>query len=110
MTTLINDFSKEVKLIPTKGLTKNLINGYGIFDGEKYFPDNGSQNYLIFQPVCKHVSNIYWYWQKFAWKSSESSEESIRTLFRSVNGLVTKLTFIYNRGIGTKFIWNNMEM
>ena len=32
----------------TKGLTKDLINGYGILNGAKYFPSGILQNYLIF--------------------------------------------------------------
>ena len=34
---LFNGLLEKVKLISTKGLTKYLINGYGILNGAKYF-------------------------------------------------------------------------
>ena len=42
-TKLINDLTRVAKLIPIKGLTKDLINNW------KYFSSDGSQNYLVFQ-------------------------------------------------------------
>ena len=42
-TKLINDLTRVAKLIPIKGLTKDLINSW------KYFSSDGSQNYLVFQ-------------------------------------------------------------
>ena len=38
---LINDLTREVKLISTKGLTKSFINKYSILSGVKYFVENG---------------------------------------------------------------------
>ena len=40
------------------GLTKGLINGYDIFNGEKYFLDDGSQNYLIFEPNQRYFQTF----------------------------------------------------
>ena len=37
-----NKWVKEVKLISTKVLKKDLINGYRILNGTKYFPEDGS--------------------------------------------------------------------
>ena len=34
---LLSGLLEKVKLISTKGLTKDLINGYGILNGAKYF-------------------------------------------------------------------------
>ena len=42
-TKLINDLTRVAKLIPIKGLTKDLINSW------KYFSSDASQNYLVFQ-------------------------------------------------------------
>ena len=50
----LNDLSGETKLITTKGLTKNLINGHKIANRAKYFIEDGSQNYLIFQPLIRY--------------------------------------------------------
>ena len=41
-TKLTNDLSKEVKLISSKKLTKYLVNRYSIFNGAKYFNEDGS--------------------------------------------------------------------
>ena len=41
-TKLTNDLSKEVKLISSKQLTKYLVNRYSIFNGAKYFNEDGS--------------------------------------------------------------------
>ena len=38
-TKLLNDLSEKVKLISPKGLTKDLINGYSILSGTKYFSE-----------------------------------------------------------------------
>ena len=35
----------------TKGLTKDLINGYKILNGAKYFSSGIFQNYLVFIPA-----------------------------------------------------------
>ena len=37
----------EVKLISTKGLRKDLINGYSVFSGAKYFIEVWSQNFVF---------------------------------------------------------------
>ena len=57
-TKLINDLSGEVKLIPTKGLTKDMRNVYGILNCAKCFVDNGSQNCLAFQPVFQYFQTF----------------------------------------------------
>ena len=41
----LDNISKKVELIPGKGLTKYLIRKYSIFNGGKYFGENGLQNY-----------------------------------------------------------------
>ena len=46
----LNDLSGKTKLISTKRLRKNSINVH-IVNGVKYFIEDGSQIYLIFQPV-----------------------------------------------------------
>ena len=47
-TKLLNDLLGEVKLISTKGLTKDLINGYSIHNDARCFVEDESENYLVF--------------------------------------------------------------
>ena len=42
---------KKKKSISTKGLAKDLVNGYKIFNGSKCFSLAIFQNYLVFIPV-----------------------------------------------------------
>ena len=44
----LNNLSGEIKLLSTKGLTKDLINGYSILNSAKYFSDGGSQSHFVF--------------------------------------------------------------
>ena len=44
----LNNLSGEIKLLSTKGLTKDLINGYNILNSAKYFSDGGSQSHFVF--------------------------------------------------------------
>ena len=45
-----------MKLILTKGLTKDLIGKYSIVNGGKYFSLIESQNYLVFQPISSYFT------------------------------------------------------
>ena len=57
----------EVKLMLKKVLTKDLINGYSIFNGVKCFVENGSLNHVVFQPVFKYFKSlqiIIWLWHR----------------------------------------------
>ena len=49
----LNELSKKVKAISTKGLTKDLINKFSIPNGAKYFSLEVFQNYLVFIPTKK---------------------------------------------------------
>ena len=53
----LDELSEKVKLIPTKRLTKGLINNYSILNGGKHFGENGSQNYLVFQPFSRYFAS-----------------------------------------------------
>ena len=44
----LNELSKKVKAISTKGLTKDLIDKFSILNGAKYFSSGIFQNYLVF--------------------------------------------------------------
>ena len=58
-TKLINNLSAKFKLISTKGLTKDLINGYSIYNGAKYFAEDDSQNHFASQPLYRILIIIY---------------------------------------------------
>ena len=47
----LNELSKKIKSISTKGLTKDLINKFSILNGAKYFSLGIFQNYLVFTPA-----------------------------------------------------------
>ena len=44
----LNELLQKVEAILTKGLTKDLVNGYKILNGAKYFSSGIFQNYLVF--------------------------------------------------------------
>ena len=49
----LNELSKKVKAMPTKGLTKDLINKLSILNTAKYFSSGIFQNELVFIPAKK---------------------------------------------------------
>ena len=51
----LNELSKKVKAISTKGLTKDLIDKFSILNGAKYFSSGIFQNYLVFIPAKKYI-------------------------------------------------------
>ena len=65
----------KVKLISTRGLTKDLINKYCIIKSGKHFSLDGSQNYLVFQRLCIHFTSKNG--KIYSWKSQRISVESI---------------------------------
>ena len=52
----LNEISKKVKAISTKGLTKDLINKLSILNGAKYFSLGILRNYLVFIPAKNTLS------------------------------------------------------
>ena len=50
----------------TKGLTKDLVNKFNIYNGAKYFSSGIFQNYLVFPPAKEYIkyfsgtTQIYW--------------------------------------------------
>ena len=99
---LINDLLGEVKLILTKRLIKDMINGYSILNGSKYSTENGLQNYLVFQPVCRYfktsANNMV-----MAWKSNGLSDEITKPPTISDNSLYTRLDYFSNPKFGVVF-------
>ena len=49
---------QKVKEISTKGLTKDLIDDFSIFNGAKYFSSGIFQNYLVFMQANKYIKYL----------------------------------------------------
>ena len=63
-----NVLSGKVKLILTKRSTKDLINGYIIFNRGKHFLKHRSKYCLVFQPISKYSQKFTGTDKIFAWK------------------------------------------
>ena len=79
----LNELSKKVKAIPTKGLTKDFINTFSILNGGKCFSSGIFQNYLVFIPANKHIKYFTVTAQTESWKSNGISEEAIENIAKS---------------------------
>lgn len=85
----LNDLSGKTKLISTKRLRKNSINVH-IVNGVKYFIEDRSQIYLIFQPlIIKYfkASRMTVSIMVMVWKFKDMSNESIKPPATSDNSL-----------------------
>ena len=51
----LDELLEKVELISTKGLTKDLINGYSILKGVKYLSSCALQNFLVFISATKYI-------------------------------------------------------
>ena len=91
----LNKLSEKVKLISTKGLIKDLMNGYSICNDAKYFIKDGPQKYIIFQPFLKYfyASRITVNVKVMVWKSKGLSDESIKLLVTPDNRLISNLYY-----------------
>ena len=72
------------------------------FKGKNYFEDDGTQNYLVFQPMCKYFKTINSVENISEWKSKGLSNEFIKTPSTSNNSLNSLLDYVNTR-IRVKF-------
>ena len=79
----LNELSKKVKAISTKGLTKDLINKFSILNGANYFALGIFQNYLVFIPAKKYIKYFTGTNWIDSWKSNGMSEENIKNITKS---------------------------
>ena len=79
----LNELSKTVKAISTKGLTKDLIDKFSILNVAKYFFWGIFQNYLVFIPAKKYIKYFTDITRMESWKSNGISEESIQYINKS---------------------------
>ena len=89
-----------------KGLTNDLINGYSILNGAKYFVEDGSQNCLVFQPVFEQFQIITGADKIFVLKSKGLSKEIFKTPVTSGNSFASKLTFVHRGRVEAKYKGN----
>ena len=76
----LNELSKKVKAISTKGLTKDLINKFSILNGAKYFSLRIFQNYLVFITTKKYIKYFSGTTRIKSWKSNGMSEENLENI------------------------------
>ena len=76
----LNELSKKVKAISTKGLTKDLISRFSILNGAKNFSSGIFQNYLVFIPAAKYVKYFSGTTRIDSWKSNGVSEKNIENI------------------------------
>ena len=77
------NYQKKVEAISTKGLTKDLINKFSIYNGAKYFSLEAFQNYLVFIPAKKYIKYFSGTTRIDSRKSNGMSEENIEIITKS---------------------------
>ena len=75
------------------------------FIGKNYFEEDGTQNYLVFQPIFSYfkinpVNNVNY---ALSWKSKRLSDETIKPPSASNNSLTPRLNYYYPSKIRSKF-------
>ena len=76
----MNELSKKVEAISTKGLTKDLINGSKILNERRYFSSGTLQNHLRYVLYNKYIRIFSNTSNVLPWKSIETSEDSIENI------------------------------
>ena len=76
----LNELSKKVEAISTKGLTKDLINGSKILNERRYFSSGTLQNHLRYVLYNKYIRIFSNTSNVLPWKSIETSEDSIENI------------------------------
>ena len=70
----LDELSKKVEAIITKGLTKDSINKFGILISSKYFYSGILQNYFAFISTKKYFKYFHATTRIYLWKSNRMSE------------------------------------
>ena len=86
-------------------ITKNSVDKYSILNGAKYFSENGSQNYFIFQTILKYfqASGITVNEKDMTWNPKGFSDESIEPPETSDNSLSSTLDYFNKPKFRVKF-------
>ena len=83
---------------PKHLLVENELNKLKTFDssyfiGKSHFDEDGTQNYLVFQPMCRYFKMITNTDYISSWKSKGLSAESIKPPSTSDNSLTPELNY-----------------
>ena len=75
------------------------------FIGKNYFEEDGTQNYLVFQPIVSYfkinpINNVNYV---LSWKSKRLSDETIKLPSASNNSLTPILNYYYLSKIRSNF-------
>ena len=98
--------NKSKHLLVENELKKLKTFDLGYFIGKSHFDEDGTQNYLVFQPIHKYFKfvNINNEWYIISWKSKGLSKESIKPPVTSDNSLNSLINYYYyNNKIRAKF-------
>ena len=96
---------EEIKTLATKAelkveqdkIVKLQTYGLSLFIGQSYFGYDGTQNYLVFQPLYDFFKSIGNKDNISAWKSKGLSEETIKPPATSNNSIARSLNFINDK-------------
>ena len=77
------------------------------FHGKNHFEDDGTQNYLVFQPVSGYFKMVTNTSKVTAWKSKGLSDGSIKPPLTSDNSLNPGINYFDNARIRVKFDGNH---
>ena len=102
------DFNNELSSLNTKiTANKNKLEKLQTFDssylrGKSHFEEDGTQNYLVFQPLTKYFKVIANTKYISSWKSKGLSDETIKSPATSDNSLTQLIDYLRNK-IRVKF-------
>ena len=99
--------SNKSKYLPVENEFKKLKRfDSSCFIGKNYFEEDGSQNYLVFQPIMKYFKvNIIIGATDYilSWKPQELFDEFIKPFATSDNSLKPAISYYYAHKIRVKF-------
>ena len=89
-------------------LVENELNKLKTFDssyfiGKSHFEEDGTQNYLVFQPIVRYFKFINNTDYNLSWKSKELSAEAIKPPTTSDNSLIPTINNYYSSKVRVKF-------
>ena len=90
------------KLLIENNIKKLQIFDLGYFRGKSYFEEDGTQNYLVFQPIIRYFRIIANTKYISSWKSKGLSDETI-TFYATSDNSLTPLIDHYGSKVRLKF-------
>ena len=85
----------KLEAISTKGSTKDLVNGYEIPNGARYFSSAAFQNNLIYFSCKKHFRFFTNTSKVSSWKSIEDPEKNIENITTSARNFAQTWIIIH---------------